>query len=153
MNSKDGLGNLTQTNARTSSDKSDATKRKMTSDEREILQDILVEYIENPRKMGTCIKDIETLFQSVHQRWSKKPDRKPTITDDESDEIINTICDRYDISYEELIGKRRSAHLITAREQICYAMHRAGYNYSQIGRVINRHASTVIHTLKKEIEE
>jgi len=129
----------------------------MTPDEREILQDILVEYIENPRKMGTCIKDIETLFRSVHQRWSKKPPRKPTHKstpiDNETKKIIDTICNRYDITYEELTGNRRSAHLITAREQICFAMNRAGYNYSQIGRAINRHASTVIHTLNKETEE
>lgn len=155
MNSKDGLGNLTHKNARTSNGKSGDTKRKMTPDEREVLQDILVEYIENPRKMGTCIKDIEDLFRSVHQRWSKNsaPKSKPAPTDDEAEEIVNDVCERYDITYDELTGKRRSSHLITAREQICYAMHRAGFNYSQIGRTINRHASTVIHTLNKETEE
>lgn len=157
-NSKDGLGNLTHKNEKTSSVRSDGIKRRMTSDEREVLQDILVEYIENPRKMGTCITDIESLFREVHQRWNQEtghqvPQKKPKVLNKQAQAIIDDVCERYEIEYDALIGKRRSKYLITAREQICFAMHQAGFNFSEIGRAINRHPSTVIHTLKKDTEE
>lgn len=125
-----------------------STNKTMSSNEREVLQDILVEYIENPRKMGTCIKDIELLFREVHNRWKSESKQQP-MSDEDMYNIISKVCSRYNITYNDLIGTKRSKHLITAREQICDALHSAGYNYSQIGRGINRHASTVIHTIRK----
>lgn len=130
----------------------------MTKEEREQLQDILIEYIENPRKMGTCIKNIESLFHDVHVRWSStnaqtkldtqlsKNVFRPT---EAAQIIISDVCNRYQVTYEEVIGKRRSKYLIQAREQIAKAMHNQGFNYSDIGRSINRHPSTIIHSINK----
>jgi len=133
------------------------TTRTMNIEERNVLQEILVDYVENPRMMGTCIKNIESLFHVVHIRWNEEHSVNHIKTNNnlnnDAHKIISNVCSRYEITYKDLIGTSRTKCLLTAREQICDALYTAGYNYSQIGRAINRHASTVIHTLNKLKEQ
>ena len=124
----------------------------MNKTERAQLQDILVEYIENPRKMGGCILDIESLFRVVHDRWlglSVKNRGSSEI----AEEIVETALEKHKIGMRTLKGKSRSARVLLCRAEIITKLDEAGFSHSEIGRTINRHPSTVLHTLNKVAEQ
>jgi hypothetical protein len=120
----------------------------MNKTERAKLQHILVEYIENPRKMGGCILDIEELFRKVHERWNGFA-RNKVGGGNLAEEIIVEIADRNNISMDTILGPSRSARVLAVRREIIITMNDAGFSQSEIARSINRHPSTVLHTLQK----
>ena len=118
----------------------------MTHTEREELQDILIDYIEHPRKMGGCMLSIEDLCRRVHERWTDEQNHKTPI----EEQIMNDVSKKHDISIERIKGKRRSQYIVKAREEICHRMYDAGFSYADIARAIGKHASSVIYTLSKD---
>lgn len=120
----------------------------MNKTERAKLQHILVEYIENPRKMGGCILDIEELFRKVHERWSGYA-RNTVVGSDMADSIVIDIAERHKISIDTILGKSRSTRVLAARKEMIIALHDAGFSQSEIARTLNRHPSTILHTLTK----
>lgn len=119
----------------------------MTQTERESLQDILVEYVENPRKLGPCILKIEDLFRHVYSRWNGFRNEHRDIS--KADEILERIAAKYSVDPERIRGNRRSRYLVRAREEIAWLMYKEGFSYAEIARHLNRHASTIIYTLDK----
>lgn len=119
----------------------------MTHKERQELQEILVEYIENPRKMGGCILSIEDLFRRVHTRWSGF--RYETRTVNVADEIVNRIANKYNVTIKQIQSRRRPKRLVQAREEIVLEMKEAGFSLAEIARALDKHASSIIYTLAK----
>lgn len=146
--SKDGSSTLHQNDKNKSDENSQNSKRKMNKNERAKLQNILVEYIENPRKMGGCILDIENLFRVVHERWSGYS-RHKNGGGDLAEQILEQIGNEHGISVDSIIGPARSARVLACRTEIIAAMYEAGFSQSEIARTINRHPSTILHALKK----
>lgn len=53
-------------------------------------------------------------------------------------------------SYNELLGPSRRAELCRLRERIYYEAARYGFSLSQIGRVFNRHHTSILNGLRNE---
>jgi len=119
----------------------------MTHSERQELQKILVEYIENPRKMGSCILAIEDLCRRVHSRWVgfRYENRHVDVVD----QILQEVADKHQVDVAKMKGPRRSKYLVKAREEGMLRLYKHGFTYAEIARAFNRHASTVIYTLAK----
>ena len=121
----------------------------MNKGERSQLQQILVEYIENPRKMGQCILDVEELFRVVHERWNGYS-RNKVGGGDLAESVVDEIAERHNISLTTLLGQTRSARVLACRNEIVLELHDLGFTQSEIARSINRHPSSIMHILRKE---
>jgi len=67
-----------------------------------------------------------------------------------------TICQYFNISMDDFLGKNRSAIFTQARRAYCYLIckyERHRYSLAAIGLFINRDHATVLHHNKKMIEE
>lgn len=147
-NSRDGSNTSIQNDENKSNENLQNSKKKMNKNERVALQYILVEYIENPRKMGGCILNIEELFRKVHERWSGY-NRHKDGGSDLAQTIIAEISDHHRISIAALLGPTRSTRIIAARTDVIIKLIDAGFTHSEVARSINKHPSTVAHTLAK----
>lgn len=127
------------------------SKKRMTQTERAELQDILIAYVENPRRMGPCIMSIEELFRKVHSRWIgfRHEHRNVSVADD----VIEEVCQKHKVDLERIRGPRRSKYLVKAREEIAFTLWKRGFTYAEIARAINRHPSTVIYSIEKMKKE
>ena len=60
---------------------------------------------------------------------------------------IGQIARQHGLTSHDLIGKRRIAKIVTARKE-CYVLLRSrGMTYPQIGRIFNRHHTTIIDAM------
>ena len=119
----------------------------MTQSERQELQQILVDYVENPRKMGTCITSIEDLFRRVHSRWNGFRHQQRNI--EKAISIINRIAEKHDVTIEKLMSRQRSQYIVDARDEACIELYNAGYSYSEIAKALNRHNSTIGYVINR----
>lgn len=61
---------------------------------------------------------------------------------------IGEIAEVYGFTVDDMIGKRKYKMLMVARRE-CVAMLRAkGYSTTEIGRIMNRDHSTIVHSLQ-----
>ena len=86
------------------------------------------------------------LATSVLKR-SVKVDNKPLTVD----EIVNTVCNQFNVSPEEVGGKSRKRNLVVARQVSMYlAQKHTKMPASRIGQLIaGRDHSTVLHSCEK----
>ena len=107
-----------------------------STERRKELQRILVLYVENPSRLGKVIRDIENLFDPPH-------DPNDRITP-----IIDEVCKKYQATIEELQGDSRAKIFTRARNEIIGKLYDIGITYVEMGRVLNRHTSTIHHSLR-----
>ena len=51
--------------------------------------------------------------------------------------LINSICDRFNIIIDDLIGKRRNRKFANARKVATHILYKNGYTLNQIGKLIS----------------
>lgn len=63
--------------------------------------------------------------------------------------IVRIVADSHGVSMSDILGSRKHAHVVAARRE-CMAMLRGeGLSCPQIGRILNRDSSTIVHNLQK----
>ena len=66
------------------------------------------------------------------------------------EKIILDVCDKYNISKETILGRKRNADIVTARHVCMYALREAiDMTYKDIGTIFKCDHSTVMSALKK----
>jgi chromosomal replication initiation ATPase DnaA len=61
---------------------------------------------------------------------------------------IGVIAYKHNFTVEDMLGKRRYNRIVEVRRE-CVAMLRAkGYSTTEIGRIMNRDHSTIVHSLQ-----
>ncbi len=66
------------------------------------------------------------------------------------DKIILQVCDKYNISKETIIGKKRTAHIVTARHVCMYALREAiEMTYTDIAKIFSCHHTSVMAAMEK----
>lgn len=65
--------------------------------------------------------------------------------------IIKDTAGKYRLTSEQLIGHSRFKELVLARHEAFYLLQRKGLSTPQIGRLMNRDHSTVIHGIREHI--
>ena len=64
--------------------------------------------------------------------------------------IRDQICRMRGISLDEIRGERKTRRLFIPRQEICYRVYaNTGLSWTQIGRLINRDHTTVIHSVRR----
>lgn len=65
------------------------------------------------------------------------------------DMLMKIVCDEFDVTREQITGKKRDAELIDARFMFCYlATEIVNMTRVAIGRIINRHHTTVMNAIR-----
>lgn len=65
---------------------------------------------------------------------------------------IDTIAQQYGYTVEDMLGKSRLKRVVAVR-RLCILMLRGkGYSTTEIGRIMNRDHSTIVHALNKDIK-
>ena len=92
---------------------------------------------------GTVLNK-ELIDLELNKRIKKKKDK---IT---SDKIIEIVCEYYEISKEEVIGKGRTKKTVMARDSARYLLStHLDINLGEIGRIFNTDHSTIVKAIKK----
>ena len=68
------------------------------------------------------------------------------------EQIIAAVCASYDITIEELRSPQRARHLVEARRDCIASLRMNGLTTVQIGGLLNRDHSAVLHHLKSLVE-
>ena len=63
--------------------------------------------------------------------------------------LLHFIAHQHEVSVAEIIGQARFLETARARHDFCYRASQAGFGPSEIGRMIHRHHSSVIHAVRK----
>jgi len=61
---------------------------------------------------------------------------------------MNDIAKKYDYTAEDIIGKNRSRKLVEIRRKCAVMLREKGYSTTEIGRIMNRDHSTIVHSLR-----
>jgi hypothetical protein len=65
-------------------------------------------------------------------------------------QIIREVCAEYNVSESDVLSHRRTQCLTRPRQKICYRLkHETMASLPEIGRLINRDHSTVVHSIRK----
>jgi chromosomal replication initiation ATPase DnaA len=80
--------------------------------------------------------------------WSTTETRKgmsTTSSEDKINRILDNVCQVFDITREQLIGRERPKRLAIVRHIAMHLCHEAGYSYAAIGRVFGRNHAGVMY--------
>lgn len=67
-------------------------------------------------------------------------------------QILCAIVDQFGIPHAELVGNSRVGHIIEARYAAAWALRRAGYASTLVGRLLNRDHSTILYAARRAME-
>lgn len=65
-------------------------------------------------------------------------------------EIARQVCEETGHSYAAVMGKSRLAADCRVRELVCYIANRNGVPLAQIGRILRRDHTTIMHAVRNE---
>lgn len=71
---------------------------------------------------------------------------------DENLGIINKVASEHGVTFEDVMGNSRMQHVIYARHECFNALQNAGLSSSQVGRLMGRDHTTVLHGAKRHRE-
>ena len=61
---------------------------------------------------------------------------------------MEVIARKYGYTAEDVIGKNRQKQLVSVRRQCVVMLREKGYSTTEIGRIMNRDHSTIVHALQ-----
>lgn len=65
------------------------------------------------------------------------------------DKVLRFYCGKYNVYKDVLLSKRRDKVLVDIRQKIAKDLREKGYSYSDIGRILNRDHSSIMHLIKE----
>lgn len=66
---------------------------------------------------------------------------------------IDAIAELYGYTLEDILGKSKLKALVTVRRKCIVWLRGKGYSTTEIGRIMNRDHSTIVHSLQKSKAE
>jgi len=69
------------------------------------------------------------------------------------EEIIEESCMIYDVTKRQLLGPSRKQDYFRARQFVARKLRTHGYFYEQIGKILNRHHTTIMNMCDDEMRE
>jgi chromosomal replication initiation ATPase DnaA len=79
-----------------------------------------------------------------------EPEPKARVYQDFRKRIIADCAKEFGISVEDLLGNSRVNHIVMARRKAAWIFYQRGtMSYQQIGRLLNKDHSTIIHAVQK----
>lgn len=65
-------------------------------------------------------------------------------------EAINAIAQKYCYTVEDMLGRSRFKRVVAVRRLCILMLREKGYSTTEIGRIMNRDHSTIVHALNKD---
>lgn len=62
---------------------------------------------------------------------------------------IENIAQGYGYTVADILGPKRRRHLVSVRNLCVFMLRDKGYSTTEIGRIMNRDHSTIVHALNK----
>lgn len=62
--------------------------------------------------------------------------------------VLTEVSEATGISISRILGRSRVRPVVEARQLVCHVLYRHGMSYPQIGRLINRDHTTVLHAVR-----
>jgi chromosomal replication initiation ATPase DnaA len=62
---------------------------------------------------------------------------------------IDEIAQEHDFTVEDILGPRKTSMLVAVRRKCVFMFRDKGYSTTEIGRIMNRDHSTIVHALNK----
>jgi len=79
-----------------------------------------------------------------------EPEPKARVYQDFRKRIIADCAEEFGISVKDLLGNSRVNHIVMARRKAAWIFYQRGtMSYQQIGRLLNKDHSTIIHAVQK----
>ena len=66
---------------------------------------------------------------------------------------IDVIAQPHGYTVEDILGKSRFKHLVSVRRLCILMLRERGYSTPEIGRLMNRDHSTIVHALNKTVDK
>lgn len=66
--------------------------------------------------------------------------------------LIGEIAEKHSVKVEHILSPSRQQHHVAARHECYFTLHSLGLSSSQIGKVMHRDHSTVLHGIRKHKE-
>lgn len=63
--------------------------------------------------------------------------------------LIKSVADRHGVCLNDILGMRKHSHVVDARRECMAILRGEGLSCPQIGRLLNRDSSTIVHNLQK----
>ena len=63
---------------------------------------------------------------------------------------IEHLAEGYGYTVEDILGPSRLKHLVSVRNRCVFMLRDKGYSTTEIGRIMNRDHSTIVHALNKD---
>jgi chromosomal replication initiator protein len=115
--------------------------------------DYYVEYLKAKRQ----VRYLESKVEVTQRNYQKEIQRLKEMIinpihkmnkNKELTEILQRVCDSSGIMPHDIISKNRKREIVIARQLFCYiTIKYFNYTLVQVGRFLNRHHSTVIHSV------
>ena len=67
-------------------------------------------------------------------------------------DVVIPILHKHSMPWEMIVARKRACHLIAPRQEVFYALHRAGFSYYKIGAICNRDHATIMYGVRKHKE-
>lgn len=64
-------------------------------------------------------------------------------------ELVASMAADAGVTLDDLYGPSRKAHLVELRRRISVRLHEDGVSYPEIGRLLNRHHTTILHHVRE----
>jgi chromosomal replication initiation ATPase DnaA len=65
--------------------------------------------------------------------------------------VLDEVRKRHGLDVTLMLSKKRIQSFVRARNVVCECLHRLGYSYPQIGMVLERHHSSVMHACRQAL--
>jgi len=62
---------------------------------------------------------------------------------------VDDICARHGVDLDDLRSNRRDLQAVRARQEVCGTLHDAGWSLNRIGRLLERHHTTILHAVRQ----
>ena len=66
---------------------------------------------------------------------------------------IEEIANEYDYTTQDILGKCKTRHLVMVRRKCVVMLREKGYSTTEIGRIMQRDHSTIVHALQRHLQE
>ena len=65
---------------------------------------------------------------------------------------IEHLAEGYGYTVADILGQKRHKHLVSVRNLCVFMLRDKGYSTTEIGRIMHRDHSTIVHALNKDIK-
>lgn len=108
---------------------------------------------EAPVPACRCQVCCEVRDEQAAERKTLREQAKRDRVDPAAIQLVETVCDRHGVTYQEVLGRGLETHVVAARQESMFLLRASGMAFAAIGRMLGRHHTTCIHGVRRYLEK